>query len=130
MRKETEGRGKVTPVSNCNCCKWNSYANPAAEAVPHQGCLPLYGQVEQRPKQNWQLRAENFNNSTAQSGKSHSLNDADEILMKYRFMQKPHTLSNADDTHLHSPSYSRVQETSDNNTKYMYILLSFRAEEH
>jgi len=32
----------------------------------------------------------NFNNSTAQSGKSHSLNDADEILMKYRFMKKPH----------------------------------------
>jgi len=53
------------------------------------------GQVERRPKQNWQLRTENFNNSTAQSGKSHSLNDADEILMKYRIMQKPHTLSDA-----------------------------------
>lgn len=108
-----ERLGKVTekaaPGCSCSCWNSNSYANAAEEAALHREAFVR--QVEQRPKQNWQLRTENFNNSTAQSGKSHSLNDADEILMKYRFMQKPHTLTVAGDTHnTHSHSHSVVVE--------------------
>lgn len=51
-----------------------------------------------KARRNWQTgkNPTNFNNSTAQSGKSHSLNDADEILMKYRFMPHTHTHTQRD----------------------------------